>query len=99
MEKIITIGNKTEYYINDELLLTITDLGNNCYIIENSKNRLEGYCEPLDDYKTKVRLDKNYTIGKNGRLYNSKKLINHNTSWFHYILERKGFIRETKATI
>jgi hypothetical protein len=94
METIVNKENKTEYYLNDELLLTITDLGNNYYITENSVSKLEGYCKALNSYKTECRLDKNYTIGKNGRLYDSKKLINHNKWWFAYILEDKGFIRK-----
>jgi len=39
----------------------------------------------------------NYTIGKNGRLYNSKKLLEHNTKWFVYILTEKGFIRKAQT--
>ena len=64
MEQIIKKDNKTEYYLNDRLLLTITDLGNNYYITENGVNRLEGYCKVLDKYRTECRLDKNYTMGK-----------------------------------
>lgn len=96
MEQIIEIGNKKEYYIDDRLLLTITDLGNDYYITENNIGRLEGYCKVLDDYRTACRLDKNYTKEKNGRLYNSKKLLEHNTRWFAYILAEKGFIEKTK---
>lgn len=97
MERIDKVNNTTNIYLDDRLLLSITDLGNNHYITENSVNRLEGYCKTLDDYKTECRLDKNYTIGKNGRLYNSKKLIEHNTSWFAYILTEYGFIRKAKC--
>lgn len=58
MEQIIkTEDNKTEYYLNDRLLLTITDLGNDYYIIENSVGRLEGYCKTLDENRTECRLD------------------------------------------
>ena len=77
--------------------LSITPTGNNMFIVENSFNKLIGYCEALDDYKTSVRLDHNYTKGKNGRLYESKKMLEHNTSWFYYILQEKGFVREAKT--
>lgn len=92
MERVVINGNKKEYYLDNRLLLTITDLGDNYYITENGFHRLEGYCETLDEYRTKCRLDKNYIVGKNGRLYSSKKLLGHNTSWFAYILKEKGFL-------
>jgi hypothetical protein len=95
MESIIKEGNSTKYFLEDDLLLTITDLGNNNYIVENKFNKLEGYCKNLDEYKTEYRLDKNYSKGKNNRLYSTKKLFAHNASWFCYILQEKGFVFKT----
>jgi hypothetical protein len=97
METKKQIGNVTEYYLNNKLALTITKCDNNYYIVENTVSRLEGICMPLDEYYTKVYLIKNYTKGKNGRLYKTKKLYNHNSSWFSYILEKEGFVRKSKC--
>jgi hypothetical protein len=77
--------------------LKITELGNNEFIVENDINKLVGICYPIDDYRTQVKLKNNYTKGKNGRLYESKKLIKHNASWFYYILQKYDFVREAKT--
>lgn len=77
--------------------LLITPLENDVFVVENSCNKLVGYCKALDDYNTRVRLDHNYTKGKNGRLYESKKLYEHNMNWFYYILTETGFVREAKT--
>lgn len=95
MEKVIKEGNITKYYLNNRLLLTITDLGNNNYITENNVSKLEGYCKKIDDYRIEIRLDKNYSKGKNGRWYKTKKLFEHNTRWFGYILQENGFVEKT----
>lgn len=92
MEKTIKKDNITEYYIDDELVLTITELGNNNYIVENSFNKLEGFCRKHDEYHIEFKLNKHQSKGKNGRLYNTKKLFNHNSKWFVYILQQKGFV-------
>ncbi|HDK7195001.1 TPA: hypothetical protein PTV74_003308 [Clostridium botulinum] len=95
MEKTIKMGNETKYYLDDILSLTITELENNNYIVENRFGKLQGYCKNLDKYRTKYRLDKNYSKGKNGRLYNTKRLFNHNEKWFCYILQERGFVSKT----
>lgn len=95
MERINKVENVTEYYIDDRLLLTITELGNDNYIVENNSFKLEGNCKNIDDNKTQVTLTGYYSKGKNGRLYKTKKLLEHNVSWLSYILQEKGFIQKT----
>ena len=97
MEKIIEKENVKEYYIDGRLSLTIIELGNNKFIVQNKDTKLIGYCKPIDDYETQIELEGNYTIGKNGRLYKTKKLLDHNAMWFSYILQQKGYIRKAKA--
>jgi hypothetical protein len=97
MEMVKQIGNTTEYFIDNELVLAITKCDNDYFIVENELQKLEGECKAVDDYRTSIKIIKNYTKGKNGRVYDSKKTINHNTSWFEYILEEKGFIRKAKV--
>lgn len=92
MENVIIENNVHKYYLNGELLLTITAQGDNNFTVENRHNKYVGYCKKISDNETEYRLDKNYTIGKNGRLYNSKKLIGHNGKWFAWILKEKGFL-------
>ena len=97
MNRIEKIDNMTKFYIGDELSLTITELENCNFIVENQFTRLEGYCKVLDNYKTEVRLDKNYKKYNNGKIRNVKKLFHHNMSWFAYILAEKGIVKTTLA--
>mgnify|MGYP000201344650 CR=1 FL=1 len=90
--------NITEYYIDDRLLLTITELGNDNYIVENTNNKLKGYCKNIDKYKTEFSLEENYKKGKNNRWYKTKELFKHNSRWFVYILQQKGFVLQTLST-
>lgn len=96
MENTITIENKTMYYLDNELLLTIEKLGENKFQIENAFNKLIGEVTPLDEFRTEISLEKNLKKDKLGRWRNTKKLFSHNTSWFSYILQEKGFIRKAK---
>jgi len=86
-----------EIKIGNELLLTITKLGDNKYKVENNSSILIGECEPLGEYKTRLKMLEGYTRGKNGRLYKSTKEMRDNTMWFGYILEEYGFIRKSKS--
>ena len=95
---IIKQGNKTMYYLDEILLLTITELGNNRFVTENHSNRIEGICYKFDEYTTLTTIEKHQTLGKNGRFYNSKKLLDANTRWFSYILQEYGFVEKTKCT-
>lgn len=98
MEKVIKEENKTFYYLDNELLLTIEVLGENKFLVENKFNKLIGEVIPLDDYTTQISLEKNFKKDKLGRWRNTKKLINHNSSWFSYILQEKGFVRKMKVS-
>lgn len=97
MERIEKTNNITKYYLDDNLLLSITDLGENNYIVENRFNRLEGYCKTIDDYRIESKLNKNYKKLENGKMRNIKRLFSHNQSWFNYILMEKGFQPKIKA--
>lgn len=97
MEKVIKEENKTFYYLNNELLLTIEVLGENKYLVENEFNKLIGEVIPLDDYTTLVSLEKNFKKDKLGRWRNTKKLFEHNKGWFSYIIQENGFVRKAKA--
>lgn len=94
-EKTIKNGNVTQFYLNDELLLTITKLENNNYIVENKFDKLEGYCKNLDKYRTEYRLDKSFNKEKNKSLRRNMNLFKHNASWFCYILQERGFVPKT----
>jgi len=96
MEKAITNGNKTMYFLDDELLLTIEKVSENKFLVENSFTKLIGEVIALDEYKTEIALEKNFKKDKLGRWRNTKKLFSHNASWFSYILQEKGFIRKAK---
>lgn len=81
----------------DRLLLTITDLGNNCYRAVNSVTDITVEAIPLDDYRTKISCIEHKRAGKDGRYRKTKKLINHSMSWMDYILQEVGFIRKAKC--
>ena len=97
MERIEKNNNVTEFYINEELLLTIKVLGDNMYEVENKFTKIVGYAETLDEHRTEYRIDEHYSKGKNDRWYKTKKLLEHNSKWFTYILAEKGFINKTVA--
>jgi|SRR6185312_6750452 len=94
MEKVVTFENKTMYFLDDELLLTIEKLGQNKFSVENAFNKLIGEVIPLDEYRTEIYLEKNFKKDTLGRWRNTKKLFSHNMTWFSYILQEKGFIRK-----
>lgn len=79
-----------------EVLLTITDLGDNTYKAVNKFNEIIGKVIPLDEYRTSITLISNSKADKNGRYRKSSKLAEHNLSWLNYILQEKGFIRKAK---
>jgi hypothetical protein len=95
-EKIIKEGNTTKYYLGGRLSLTITKLENDCYSVEGVNSKLIGYCKTLNKYQIENRLDENY-INRNGKWHKTKKLFNHNESWFAYILQEKGFVPKIVA--
>lgn len=96
--KTIKEENKTMYYSDDILCLTITELGNNRFITENKTCKIEGVCYKFDDYTIYIKIEKHQTLGKNGRFYNSKKLLDSNTKWFGYILQEEGFVPKIKCS-
>lgn len=91
-------GNKTMYYSDDILMLTIEKLSDTIFTVENRSFKMTGECYNIDEYTTSVYLTKYQSIGENGRYYKTKKLLEHNTSWFAYILKEKGFVEKTKPT-
>lgn len=97
MDRIEKDNATTEFYIDGKLLLTIKVLGGNMYEVENKSTKIVGYAEVLDEYRTAFKILEHYSKGKNGRLYKTKKLLEHNSNWFVYILAEKGFIRKTSA--
>ncbi|WP_137743294.1 hypothetical protein [Robertmurraya siralis] len=97
MEKLITDGNKTMYFLNEDLLLTIEKLAENKFLVENQFNKLIGTVTPIDDFKTEIILEKNFKKDTLGRWRNTKKLFSCNMTWFSYILQEKGFVRKAKA--
>lgn len=94
MDKVIKIENKTMYYLDSELLLTIEELGDNKYLVENNFIKLIGKVVAIDEYVTEITLEKNYKKDTLGRWRNTKKLAEHNTNWLSYILQEKGFVRK-----
>lgn len=97
MERIEKDNNTTYFYMRDTLVLTITVLGDHKYEVVNNSYRIVGYVKALDDINTVVSIFEHYSKGKNNRWYKTKKLIDHNSRWFSYILSAKGFLNETSA--
>jgi len=93
MEEVKKEGNITLFYLDGRLLLTITELGNDNFLVENAGTKIQGKCVRISDNKTQVCLDFHQKKGKNGRWYNTKKLVNHDMSWFDYILKEYGFVK------
>lgn len=97
MKKVTIEGNKTMYFLDGDLLLTIEKLDENKFLVENKNTKLIGEVIPLDEYRTEISLEKNFKKDTLGRWRNTKKLFSHNLSWFSYILQEKGFVRKAKA--
>lgn len=86
--------NQTMYYMDGRLLLTITKLGDNHFVTENSGYKIEGKITIIDEYRTEIEIIQHKKKDKRGYWRNNKILLNHNTNWFSYILQEYGFIRK-----
>ncbi len=93
MDEIKKEGNNTFFYLDGRLLLTITELGNHNFLVENSDTKIQGKCFLMEDNKTCISLELHQIKGKNGRWYNTKKLAKHDMHWFDYILKEYGFVK------
>lgn len=83
---------------NGRVLVTVTALGNNEYKAINQNVSIMAEIIPIDDYRTQVQCISCKVPGKNGKLHKAGQSdTQHFTSWLHYMLEEKGFIRKTIA--
>lgn len=75
----------------DVCILLIQKVDKNIFNIMNADGTFEVFCEPIDDYQTRIYF----------RLYRPsnrpKTLYRERLSWCEYILEAKGFVRKSKA--
>lgn len=93
-----SLENKThKYFIDNELVLTITEIGNDTYEAENKFTKITGIIKPINEYETLLTLVENKKKDKRGYWRNNKRLADHNLSWLNYILQEKGIIRKSKA--
>jgi hypothetical protein len=99
MEKIIKKDNQTMYYIDDDLLLTITDLNDNHFIVQNNSTKIEGKLYIVDEFITEIQIMNHKRKDTIGRWRKNTKLLEHNTKWFSYILQDRGFIRKAKCVL
>lgn len=77
--------------IDGELLLTITDLGNNTYRAVNKFTDMTAEIIPLEPHKVRMRSIEHKVTDKLGRKRKTTKLLNHNLNWLWYMLQEKGF--------
>lgn len=82
---------------DDEIMLTITALGNNIYRAVNRFFDITAEIFPLDEYRTSLRCITYKQADKNGHYRKSKALVDERLSWLNYQLEEHGFIRKAKA--
>jgi len=94
MERVIKEGNTTKYYLDDRLLISIEELGDNSFKVENLSDIMTGFYKNLDEHHGEYRLDKCYDKKKNKNLRRNSGMFKHNTQWFTYILEEKGFVKK-----
>lgn len=94
MYKTIKNGNITEYHIDGKCLLTITELENGYYQTENSSYRIVGKVTPINEHLYNVEIKEHKKKDKRGYWRKNNSLLSHNTDWFSYILQEKGFIKK-----
>ena len=80
-----------------EILLTITSLGDNRYRAVDKELDMTAEIIALDEYRTQSRCLSYKRADKNGKYKKSNKMLAHNLSWLRWMLEEKGFIRESKC--
>lgn len=87
------------YTIKDgeRTLLTVTDLGENRYRAVNLNFDITAEVVPLDEYSTRSRVIEHKRRGKDGRYRRTAKLVEHDSRWLVYMLEKIGMIRTPKT--
>ena len=84
--------NLYQCFDNGKCILSIRKIDKNIFKIMNADGNFEVFCEPIDDYQTKIRFCLYRPSNRPKTLYKER------LSWCKYILEAKGFIRKSKAT-
>lgn len=77
--------------------MTVTDMGENRYRAVNLNFDITAEVVPLDDYHTRSRVIEHKRRGKDGRYRRTAKLVEHDSRWLVYILEKIGMIRTPKT--
>ena len=80
----------------DELLLTITDMGNNVYRSVNMECDITAEVIPIDEYTTNIKCLEYKRRGRDGKYRKTTTMFSHNLKWLSYILEETGFLRKSK---
>lgn len=83
--------NLFQCFDNGECILSIRKIDENTFNIMNADGTFEVFCEPINDYQTKIRFCLYRPSNRPKTLYKER------LSWCEYILEAKGFIRKSKA--
>lgn len=81
----------------ERTLLTVTDLGENRYRAVNLNFDITAEVVPLDEYRTRSRVIEHKRRGKDGRYRRTAKLVEHDSRWLVYMLEKIGMIRTPKT--
>lgn len=81
----------------ERTLLTVTDLGGNRYRAVNLDLDITAEIVPLDDYSTRSSVIEHKRRGKDGRYRRTAKLVEHDSRWLVYMLEKIGMIRTPKT--
>lgn len=96
--KIVNEGNQMKCYSNEELLLTITELGNNCFMTENDRYKIKGEVT-TNGNASQLTLLEFKKKGKDGRWRKNKRDRSAQSSWFIWILSEYGYTTKTKTNI
>lgn len=81
----------------ERTILTVTDLGGNRYRAVNLNFDITAEVVPLDEYRTRSRVIEHKRRGKDGRYRRTAKLVEHDSRWLVYMLEKIGMIRTPKT--
>ena len=76
---------------DEEILLTITDLGNNIYRAVNKFTDMTAEIIPLEPHKVSIRNIEHKRTDKLGRRRKTNKLLDSDLKWLWYMLQEKGF--------
>jgi hypothetical protein len=74
-----------------EILLTITDMGNNIYRAVNKGTDMTAEIIPLEPHKVSIRSIEHKRTDKVGRRRQTNKLLESDLNWLWYMLQEKGF--------